>query len=90
METALGNSLNTPSEISSETDRLDQMDLFVPPATVRAAMRILTELNNLKLDDTTPLQALEMLHHWRTHCCSFVNDKNNHISGDSDSPMKNT
>ena len=46
----------------------DQMDLFDQPGEWPAALRLLRELGELSLDDTTPMQALQLLHRWRSEC----------------------
>ena len=46
----------------------DQMDLFDQPGERRTALRLLRELVELSLDDTTPMQALQLLHRWRSEC----------------------
>ena len=45
-----------------------QMDLFDHPGELRTAMRLLRELGELPLEDTTPMQALQLLHRWRSEC----------------------
>ena len=47
-----------------------QMDLFDHPGELRTAMRLLRELGELPLEDTTPMQALQLLHRWRSECDS--------------------
>ena len=44
------------------------MDLFDRPGEGRTALRLLRELGELSLDDTTPIQALQLLHRWRSEC----------------------
>ena len=44
------------------------MDLFDQPGEWPAALRLLRELGELSLDDTTPMQALQLLHRWRSEC----------------------
>ena len=46
----------------------DQMDLFDRPGERRTALRLLRELGELSLEDTTPMQALQLLHRWRSEC----------------------
>ena len=49
-------------------ERRGQMDLFDQPGELRTALRLLHELGELPLDDTTPMQALQLLHRWRSEC----------------------
>ena len=48
--------------------RREQMDLFEKPGERRTALLLLRELGQLSLDDTTPMQALQLLHRWRSEC----------------------
>ena len=62
-----------PPEDGSSPDgpgsgRRGQMDLFDHPGELRTAMRLLRELGELPLEDTTPMQALQLLHRWRSEC----------------------
>ena len=55
-------------EPPSDTGWRGQMDLFDHRGELRTAMRVLRELGELPLEDTTPMQALQLLHRWRSEC----------------------